>query len=203
MVLGRMCLLGLVTRAVALVPRSRVVGSSRGGVRMMSEAGVDFSKMDLRVGTIVDAWNHPDSEKLIVEEIEVGEDEPRQIVSGLRAFYEAKDIKGKKCLVVANLPTSKLGGVASAGMVLCGSKDDKAVVEILEPPADAEDGERAFVEGFDGDAATPNQVKKKKLWPPVADKLKLVDGVATFDGATIATSEGPCTCASIDNGIIS
>ena len=170
---------------------------------MMSEAGVDFSKMDLRVGTIVDAWNHPDSEKLIVEEIEVGEDEPRQIVSGLRAFYEAKDIKGKKCLVVANLPTSKLGGVASAGMVLCGSKDDKAVVEILEPPADAEDGERAFVEGFDGDAATPNQVKKKKLWPPVADKLKLVDGVATFDGATIATSEGPCKCASIDNGIIS
>ena len=39
------------------------------------------------------------------------------------------------------MPKAKLGGVDSFGMVLCGSKDEKAVVEILEPPADAEDGD--------------------------------------------------------------
>ena len=141
----------------------------RASVRCFAEA--DFSKMDLRVGTIVDAWDHPDSEKLIVEEIEVGEDEPRQIVSGLRAFYAADAIVGKRCVVVANLPKAKLAGVESAGMVLCGSAGDKASVEILEPPAGAADGERAFVDGADGAAATPNQVKKKKLWPPVAERL--------------------------------
>ena len=201
--LKSMLSLTLALRSAALVPRA-AQQPRRATIRMMSDEKVaDFSKIDLRVGTIVSAWNHPDSDKLIVEEIDIGEDEPRQIVSGLRAFYEADALAGKKCVVVANLPKAKLGGVDSFGMVLCGSKDEKAVVEILEPPADAEDGERAFVEGFDGDAATPNQVKKKKLWPPVADKLKLVDGVATFDGATIATSEGPCKCASIDNGIIS
>ena len=57
--------------------------------------------------------------------------------------------------------------------------------------------------GVDGDAATPNQVKKKKLWPPVADGLKMVGGVATFGGDVISTSEGPCTCATIADGDIS
>jgi hypothetical protein len=88
-------------------------------------------------------------------------------------------------------------------MVLCGSKDEKAVVEILEPPAEAEDGERAFVDGADGDAATANQVKKKKFWPPVAEKLAMAGGVATFDGQAISTSEGPCTCPSIAEGGLS
>ena len=187
--------------AVSSALRAPVRGSVRGSVRCLAEA--DFSKMDLRVGTIVDAWDHPDSEKLIVEEIEVGEEAPRQIVSGLRAFYAAGDIVGKRCVVVANLPKAKLGGVESAGMVLCGSEGDKAKVEILEPPAGAEDGERATVDGADGAAATPNQVKKKKFWPPVAEQLKLVGGVATFDGAVIETSEGPCTCATIADGPIS
>jgi len=188
--------------AVASALRPPGVRSAvRSSVRCFAEA--DFSKMDLRVGTIVDAWDHPDSEKLIVEEIEVGEEAPRQIVSGLRAFYAADAIVGKRCVVVANLPKAKLAGVESAGMVLCGSAGDKAQVEILEPPAGAEDGERAFVAGADGAAATPNQVKKKKLWPPVAENLALVGGVATYDGAVIETSEGPCTCATIADGPIS
>ena len=111
--------------------------------------------------------------------------------------------KRNKCLVVANLPKAKLGGVDSFGMVLCGSKDDKGVVEILEPPADCEDGERAFVDGYDGDAATTNQVKKKKLWPPIAENLGMTGGVATYAGDAIQTSEGPCKCASVEDGMLS
>jgi hypothetical protein len=88
-------------------------------------------------------------------------------------------------------------------MVLCGSADEKAKVEVLEPPAACEDGEPAYLEGVDADLATPNQVKKKKLWAPVAAELKLVGGVATFDGKPIETSEGTCSCASITDGPIS
>ena len=112
---------------------------------------------------------------MAVEEIDLGEpDGPRQIVSGLQDFYKASELVGKKVLVVANLPTAKLGGMPSAGMVLCGSMDEKAKVEVLEPPAACEDGEPAYLEGVDADLATPNQVKKKKLWAPVAAELKLV-----------------------------
>jgi len=110
---------------------------------------------------------------------------------------------GKKCVVVANLPKAKLGGVDSFGMVLCGSKDDKAVVEILEPPADAEDGEPASVAGFEGPPATANQVKKKKLWAPVAEELRLVGGVAKFGADDITVDGAPLSCPSIPDGNIS
>ena len=132
--LKSMLSLTLALRSAALVPRA-AQQPRRATIRMMSDEKVaDFSKIDLRVGTIVSAWNHPDSDKLIVEEIDIGEDEPRQIVSGLRAFYEADALAGKKCVVVANLPKAKLGGVDSFGMVLCGSKDEKAVVDKRRNP---------------------------------------------------------------------
>ena len=183
----------LAARAAALAPRlpSMARSATRSTVRMDAATPEQFARIDLRVGTIVDAFNHPESEKLIVEEIDLGEpDGPRQIVSGLQDFYKASELVGKKVLVVANLPTAKLGGMPSAGMVLCGSMDEKAKVEVLEPPAACEDGEPAYLEGVDADLATPNQVKKKKLWAPVAAELKLVGGVATFDGKPIETSEG-------------
>ena len=196
----------LAARAAALAPRlpSMARSATRSTVRMDAATPEQFARIDLRVGTIVDAFNHPESEKLIVEEIDLGEpDGPRQIVSGLQDFYKASELVGKKVLVVANLPTAKLGGMPSAGMVLCGSADEKAKVEVLEPPAACEDGEPAYLEGVDADLATPNQVKKKKLWAPVAAELKLVGGVATFDGKPIETSEGTCSCASITDGPIS
>merc|ERR1719152_747896 len=82
---------------------------------------IDFSAMDIRVGQFVEAWHHEDSEKLFVERIDLGEDEPRQIVSGLRAYYELPDLEARRCLVVCNLKKAKLAGVESFGMVLCGS----------------------------------------------------------------------------------
>ena len=78
-----------------------------------------FTKLDLRVGKIVDVWEHPDSEKLWCEKIDVGEPEPRQIVSGLRAWYTKEQMLGKRLIAVCNLKSAKLGGVASAGMVMC------------------------------------------------------------------------------------
>lgn len=78
-----------------------------------------FTKLDLRVGKIVDVWEHPDSEKLWCEKIDVGEPEPRQIVSGLRAWYTKEQMLGKRLIAVCNLKSAKLGGVPSAGMVMC------------------------------------------------------------------------------------
>ena len=80
-----------------------------------------FGKLDIRVGKIVEAWEHPDSEKLWVEKIDVGDEggEPRQIASELRAHYAtAADPEGREVIVVCNLKEAKLGGVPSNGMVL-------------------------------------------------------------------------------------
>ena len=122
-----------------------------------------FSAMDIRVGRFVSAQEHPDSEKLFIEDIDLGEEEPRQIVSGLRAYYSLEQLENQRCLVVANLPKAKLAGIESFGMVLCASENDKEKVEFLEPPPTAELGEKVVVEGDDGEPMTSNQVKKKKV----------------------------------------
>ena len=163
-----------------------------------------FSMLDVRVGRIVDAWEHPDSEKLWCEKIDVGEEEPREIASGLRAYYATADeLKDRKVLVVCNLKPAKLGGFASNGMVLCASSEDRSTVAFVEPPEAAEVGERVSCEGVDVvDAARPNKVKKKKLMEKSAEELRAVESVATYQGKPILTSAGPCTSPTVPTGTI-
>ena len=69
-------------------------------------------------------WNHPDADKLFCEEINVGEETPRQIASGLRDYYSFEDLQDRKVLVVCNLKSSKLVGFVSEGMVLAAKVSD-------------------------------------------------------------------------------
>lgn len=84
----------------------------------------DFAKVELKVGTIVSCEKHPKADRLLVEQIDLG-DEVRQIVSGIANYYKPEDIVGKKVIVVTNLKPVQLRGVESNGMVLCalGDKD--------------------------------------------------------------------------------
>eukprot|EP00980_Cylindrotheca_fusiformis_P008412 scaffold1776_cov106-Cylindrotheca_fusiformis.AAC.11 len=156
------------------------------------ERSIDISQLDIRVGVITKAWAHEEADKLICEEIDIGEDKgPRQIASGLRDYYNADDIVGQRVLVLSNLKSRKLVGFPSHGMVLCASKDGK--MEFVEPPSDAAIGERITVDGFPGDPTTENQVGKKKMLDIVLPDLKTnEEGVATYKGATLTTSAGAC-----------
>ena len=158
-----------------------------------ANVAIDISQLDIRVGVITKAWEHEEADKLFCEEIDVGEESPRQIASGLRAHYKVEDLVGQRVLVLANLKSRKLVGFPSHGMVLCASTDDDSKVKFVEPPADAAIGERVFVEGFPGDAATANQVGKKKMLDVIFPDLKTdSEGVATFKGAALSTSAGAC-----------
>ena len=84
----------------------------------------DFSKLDLRVGKILSCENHPDSDKLLVSQVQI-DGTVRQIVSGLRPKFEANDLVGLNVAVVVNLKPVKLRGVLSEGMILVGEKDSK------------------------------------------------------------------------------
>lgn len=84
----------------------------------------DFSKLDLRVGKILSCENHPDSDKLLVSQVQI-DGTVRQIVSGLRPKFEATDLVGLNVAVVVNLKPVKLRGVLSEGMILVGEKDSK------------------------------------------------------------------------------
>lgn len=128
----------------------------------------DPSKLDMRVGVVVKCWNHPDSDKLLCEEIDLGEGTNRQIASGIRAFYSAEEVQGQKVLVLANLKERSIAGFKSQGMVLCAANSDKSNVKLLQVPADAAIGARVTFEGFSGEAATPAQMAKKKIFEALA-----------------------------------
>ena len=91
----------------------------------------DFEKVDLRVGKVVSCEKHPDSDKLLILKVDLGEGTPRQIVSGIAKSYTAGQMIGKSVVVVANLKPVIIRGIESNGMLLAG-KDYKelAVVEV-------------------------------------------------------------------------
>jgi methionyl-tRNA synthetase len=89
----------------------------------------DFAKVELVVGEVVACEKHPKADRLLVEQIDIG-DEKRQIVSGIAQYYTPEEMIGKKVVVVKNLKPAKLRGVESQGMILCSTtKKDLKVID--------------------------------------------------------------------------
>jgi len=87
----------------------------------------DFTKMDLRVGTIIEAEKMPKTKKLMVLKVDTGIDQ-RTVVSGIAEHFKAEDIIGKKVTVLVNLAPRKLRGVESEGMILMTENTDGKLV---------------------------------------------------------------------------
>ena len=157
-----------------------------------ADTPIDISKLNIIVGTINKAWEHETADKLFCEEIDCGEESgPRQIASGLRAHYSVEDLEGRRVCVLANLKTRKLQGFPSHGMVLCASTDDGSRVVFVDPPSDAQIGERIMVEGYDGEPATENQVLKKKMLDAIFPDLRTNgEGVSCYKGVPLTASSG-------------
>ena len=77
----------------------------------------DFSKMDIRIGTILEAQKMPKADKLLILKVDTGIDQ-RTIVSGIAQSFSPEEIIGKKVTLLANLAPRKLRGVESQGMIL-------------------------------------------------------------------------------------
>ena len=98
----------------------------------------EFQKVDLKVGRVVSADDHPDADNLMVLKVDVGEDDPRTLVAGLVGHYSLDELEGKLVVVVTNLEPARLRGIESRGMVLAAQGDDDNVVlltldEDIEP----------------------------------------------------------------------
>jgi glutamyl-tRNA synthetase len=169
--------------------------------------GPPISALDIRVGRIIKVWEHPEAEKLYCEEIDVGEDEPRTIASGLRPYLQAEDMENRLVLVLCNLKERKLVGFPSHGMVLCASNSNHTDVRLVNPPVDAKVGERVTVPDFDFDSEegapyAENKIGKKKVFEELAPYLVTSKyGVPEFLGRPFMTSAGVCT-SSISDGTV-
>ncbi|MBK9156196.1 MAG: methionine--tRNA ligase subunit beta [Chloracidobacterium sp.] len=86
----------------------------------------DFLKVELRVGEIKVAERIPKADKLLRFEIDLGEEQPRQILAGLAEYYDPEKLIGRKVVVVANLKPRKMRGLESQGMICAASLEDNS-----------------------------------------------------------------------------
>jgi methionyl-tRNA synthetase len=98
----------------------------------------DFAKLDIRVGTIIEAKPHPNADKLVVLKIDEGKPEQRQLVAGIKKYYTEEELVGKKIVFIANLEPKELRGKLSHGMILAAVEGDK--VAVLTPDKDMPNG---------------------------------------------------------------
>ena len=92
----------------------------------------DFAKLELKIATIVEARVHPNADKLLVLQIDLG-GEKRQICAGIRAYYPPEQLVGKQVVVVANLEPRPLRGEISQGMLLAATDPTSGRVVIISP----------------------------------------------------------------------
>ncbi|KAL5066439.1 hypothetical protein RYX36_028176 [Vicia faba] len=201
--------------------------TNNGGVR--DSAGL----LDIRVGRILRAWKHDEAETLYVEEVDIGEPEPRIICSGLVNYIPLQHLQvceedtyvmqllesiitngkaqmqGKKVIVLSNLKPRNMRGVKSCGMLMAASDSKHENVELLFPPEEANPGERIWFGSEDEkdnqpEAAKPNQIQKKKIWELVQPHLKTdVSCTAMLGEHVMRTSVGTVACHSLQNANIS
>ena len=100
----------------------------------------DFLKLDLRVGTVVSAETHPDADRLLLVQLDLGEEGTRQVVAGLAEFFKPEELVGRQVAMVFNLEPRKLRGQVSQGMIL--AVKHKGGMELLAPSGKVDDGSR-------------------------------------------------------------
>ena len=98
----------------------------------------DFTKVDLRVGTVTEAENIPKSDKLLKLKVDTGLDQ-RTILSGISKYYSPDEIINKKVMVLINLKPRKMMGFESEGMLLL-ADDGDGNLSLMQPDSDISDG---------------------------------------------------------------
>ena len=124
-----------------------------------------MSKLDIRVGKVIDVQPNTEGEKLYNEQIDFGNGEVRKIASGLRNLVDINDLKDSLVVCILNLKERNLKGWPSHGMILCASKDEK--VEPLRPPEGSNIGDLVYIGDLPRDPATD----KKCPWEKICKNL--------------------------------
>lgn len=155
-------------------------GKKKNDNKAALDDAIDVGRLDMRIGLILKAEKHPDADALYVEQIDLGEEKPRTVVSGLVRHIPIDEMQNRLVLCLCNLKPVKMRGVESQAMVMCASTPEK--VEILEVPETCKPGQRVICPGF---VDRPDSVlnPKKKIWETVAVDLAVgEDGKAAYKG---------------------
>eukprot|EP00190_Bangiopsis_sp_CCMP1999_P004698 CAMPEP_0198728216 /NCGR_PEP_ID=MMETSP1475-20131203/7998_1 /TAXON_ID= ORGANISM="Unidentified sp., Strain CCMP1999" /NCGR_SAMPLE_ID=MMETSP1475 /ASSEMBLY_ACC=CAM_ASM_001111 /LENGTH=188 /DNA_ID=CAMNT_0044490521 /DNA_START=446 /DNA_END=1009 /DNA_ORIENTATION=- len=176
----------------------RASDSGAAGAAAQADSGeeevpmTELSRLEIRTGTIVECKKHPEADTLYVESVDVGEAEPRTIVSGLVKYVSAEDLTGRKVIVLCNLKPRAMRGITSQGMLLCASNADHTEVDPLSPPEGAENGELVTFKGHKVAPIDPGN-RATKAFDKIASGLRTdEEGVAMYQDVPFTTKSGTC-----------
>lgn len=100
----------------------------------------DFQKIEIRLGTVLSVSVVEGADKLYILQVDLGEEKPRQILSGIREYITAEELQGRQFPFVTNLAPRMLRGHESQGMILAGS--DENGLALLNPSKNLKNGTR-------------------------------------------------------------
>lgn len=101
----------------------------------------DFKKVEIKIGKILEVEIVEDADKLLKLKVDLGEEEPRQILSGIREYFEdPQSLVGKKCPFVTNLAPRTIRGFESDGMIAAVSDKGNGTFSLLEVSEDISPG---------------------------------------------------------------
>jgi len=189
-------------KAEAKAPAPKAAPQANGS-SSPSDGQAALAKIDLRCGRILECSKVQDADSLYLLKINVGEEQPRQVVSSLVKHYKEEELKNRQVVVYCNIKPGKMRGLESQAMVLAATKNKGAedeVCELLDPPAGCKEGSRPVVGDLEiGSASEGVSVKNiSKVWGQVQPSLQMSDkGEATFEGATMMMKEGPVKAKSL------
>ncbi|XP_019617344.1 PREDICTED: tyrosine--tRNA ligase, cytoplasmic-like [Branchiostoma belcheri] len=176
----------LISRAYPPPPKKKA-----GQVANAASEEISPVRLDLRVGRIISVEKHPDADSLYVEKVDLGEEQPRTVVSGLAGLVPMETLQDFVGVFLCNLKPQKMRGIESQAMLMCASIDDPRCVEPLMPPEGSAVGDRVFVENYNTGNPDERLNPKKKIWEKLQPDMKTSEEcVAQWSGNPIMTKLG-------------
>ncbi|XP_022616616.1 aminoacyl tRNA synthase complex-interacting multifunctional protein 1-like [Seriola dumerili] len=167
-----------------------------------AEPRVDVSRLDLRVGRILSVRRHPLAETMSIQEVDMGENAPRTVVSKLGGKIHLEELQGGLVVLLCNVKACKMRGVASQARLLCCSTSDDCI-ELLAAPMGSTPGDRVTFLNYPGD---PDRElpSKQRVWELLQPDLQVDSrGVANYKGCGFEVKgKGLCRAPSLTNCII-
>ncbi|KAH7647258.1 tyrosyl-tRNA synthetase [Cryptosporidium bovis] len=159
----------------------------------------DPTRIALKVGRILSVDRHPSADKLYVEKIDLGEDEPRTILSGLVGVYDLKKKINELVVVVSNLKPRSMRGIVSNGMLLCATSrnndgdNSEPLCEPVSVPKDARVGELVYFNDYKGEPDPVLNTKTGKDPFAAVQPFYNIDGnyICRYKESLMFTSAGP------------
>jgi len=189
----------------AAQPKAVAPGGADDAAEGSDEAAL--TKLDIRCGRIMECGRVPDADSLYLLKIDIGEAQPRQVVSSLVKHYKEEELKDRQVVVYCNIKPGKMRGFESQAMVLAATQDKGAEnekCELLLPPKGCKEGTRVQSGATQVGSASEGVSTKNisKVWGQVQPLLQMNDKKeATFKGTTWTFPEGAITSGLTGCGI--